>query len=554
MGFPALPQDIMLLICQELGGRQEFATLYNCSLTSRRLAGIAIEQLYSTIGTYIEDKHQATCLWRSIILSSLGATLYPYCAYIRALSLSGLIECLEDIRNDQPLRDFFFGGLMQDFLGTQGGDKGVRAHASRQQIQSRCVDSITKYIKNLADNNGSSVALTHLEATTLPREILPVWIRRLATLKVLQLQDGSILDGQAANVIAECCPRFAELICFHCSSDTAAEDMAAFFSALRPNSLRRFEMLSRNTLGDATLSALSSHAKSLRALNLRSLPSPLIKKLGLLSECTALESLIIEKEATATSEVDALSEEELAQVAAWIGKCKALRELNFAYVRDAMPILRHVLREPDIRLELLAIHEYVADFEFEEAAREEAAREAWRALGRQDKLTSLTIASQTSSPDGLMLELYPELADSICQLSNLTSLNLMQAWVTAPELVRLVAALPRLEALSFGGGLFTSSILQPLSTLRNLVSLSINAATAFRFEHLVDFAQSLDPVGNSGIRVDLLYQWSDYVLTAEEEEWLDTYFQKTLKGRIVISYPNEPFDPQGFDVGSDDSS
>lgn len=41
-----LPQDIMLLICQELGARREFATLYHCSIVSRRIASIAVEQLY----------------------------------------------------------------------------------------------------------------------------------------------------------------------------------------------------------------------------------------------------------------------------------------------------------------------------------------------------------------------------------------------------------------------------------------------------------------------------------------------------------------------------
>lgn len=35
-------------------------------------------------------------LWKSIILSSLGMTLYPYCRYIRSLDLRDLKELLED--------------------------------------------------------------------------------------------------------------------------------------------------------------------------------------------------------------------------------------------------------------------------------------------------------------------------------------------------------------------------------------------------------------------------------------------------------------------------
>lgn len=35
-------------------------------------------------------------LWKSIVLSSMDMTLYPYCHYIRALNLRDLKELLED--------------------------------------------------------------------------------------------------------------------------------------------------------------------------------------------------------------------------------------------------------------------------------------------------------------------------------------------------------------------------------------------------------------------------------------------------------------------------
>ena len=34
--------------------------------------------------------------WRSIILSAMGKTMYPYCSYLRALDLRDLNELLED--------------------------------------------------------------------------------------------------------------------------------------------------------------------------------------------------------------------------------------------------------------------------------------------------------------------------------------------------------------------------------------------------------------------------------------------------------------------------
>lgn len=485
---------------------------------------------------FIDDKHQAACLWRSIILSSLDATLYPYCAYIRALSLSSLAECLEDMRNHRQLRDFFFGGLMQDFVGCQDRNKALKDAASRNQIPIQCADSITKYIKNLADTNGSSVALTHLEASTFPPEILPVWICRLATLKSLQLQDGSILDVEIGNAIAESCPKFAELICLHCSSDTAAEDMAAFFRALRPATLQRFEVFSRNSLSAVTLASLINHSTSLRVLNLRSLQRSAVRSLGLLSRCTGLEKLLIERDATDRGGPDIFNEAELDQVATWISNCKRLRELNIAHVPEALTILKEVLCQPEIKLEQLAIHDF-------RSASKEVTKATWSALTRQDELVSLTIAAQDGLLDGLVLDSHPELVDAICQLTNLDVLNLMQVKASSHAILLFAMRLPRLKVLSFGGDLFYDDILGPLSRLHSLVSLSINALTFFSYEAFMRFAQSLDPLGNSGIRVDVLNQsYTDPLVPPKGSQGtqLEEYFVERLNGQLIVTYSADP--------------
>ncbi|TGJ88411.1 hypothetical protein E0Z10_g304 [Xylaria hypoxylon] len=559
MDRPTLPQDILLLICRELGALREFTTLYHCSTVSRRVASIAVEQLYGfVIGTpqhtplsdnihsilevndsFIFHTVQAVRLWRSIILSSLGATTYPYCAYIRALSLGSLVECLYDIRSDWTLRQFFFEGLMQDFLVLQGDNDSVKGTRSRPppfdnpRITSRCADSIIHYIKGLADSNGTTIALTHLEASVFPRDTLPTWFSRLGTLTSLQIQDGSVLGVETANAIAESCPNFAELTCFHCSSDTAAEDMAAFFLALRPNTLRRFEVHSRNNLGEVTLAALNTHAESLKVLDLRSLLASTVKSLHVLSQCTALERLLIEREATDRSGLDIFNEEELAKVTKWISSCEALQELSLNHVRDALPILKQVLQTPKIHLEQLVIQDYLS-------ASEEITTATWGALGQQDQLKLLTIASPYHSLDDLVLSRYPELTDSICHLPNLTTLNLMQTSVSSTEIRRIATALPRLEELSFGGGLVIDSILEPLSELSKLATLSINAVTAFTFDSLQNFAQRLHQAGNRNIRVELLNQWHEAKLTEREEMRLTEYFVDYLDGQIAISYPNDP--------------
>ncbi|KAI0541804.1 hypothetical protein GGR58DRAFT_387315 [Xylaria digitata] len=542
MGKPTLPQDIILLICSELGARREFTTLYRCSTVSSRVSSIAVEQLYGILGVQDSfDFHtvQAVRFWRSIILSSLGATVYPYCAYIRPLSLGSLIDCLYDIRSDLALRQFFLEGQMQDFLVLQGDNKPVRSTRSRPppfdipRFASKCTDSIIQYIKGLANSNGTSMALTHLEASASPPDTLLTWLSHLSNLRALQIQDGSVLGVEAARAIAECCPNFAELICFHCSGNTAAEDMAAFFLALRPNTLQRFEVHSQNNLSEVTLAALSTHAESLRVLDLRSLLASTVKSLHLLSQCTALEILLIEREATDRTGLDIFNEEELERVTKWIGGCKALQELSLNRVRDALPILKQVLQNPEIRLKQLSIQDY-------RPASEEITKAAWGALGQQDQLKLLTIGSPYGSVNDIALHRHPELTDSICRLFNLTTLNLMQASASSTEIHRIATALPRLEELSFGGGLVDDSILEPLGKLSKLTTLSINAVTAFTFENLLSFAQILYQAGNRNIRVELFGQWYEAKLTEGEEMRLTEYFVDHLNGQIAITYPNDP--------------
>ncbi|KAI0512726.1 hypothetical protein F5B22DRAFT_290920 [Xylaria bambusicola] len=554
MSKPVLPQDIMLLICEELGLRRQFGTLFNCSLVNHRTASIAVEQLYGILEVmdpFIFYTNQSIRLWRAIILSSLGATRFPYCAYMRALSLGSLVECLDDIRSDAAARQCFFEGPMQDFLVLQRGYESVKTTRKRlppldnPAITSKCAESIIQYAKQLADGDSTTMALTHLEASVFPRDILPTWLSCLGSLTSLQIQDGSVLGVEAAGAITAHCPNFSELTCFHCSSDTAAEDVAAFFLALRPNTLQRFEILSRNNLSGATLAALRTHAKSLRVLDLRSLPASTTKRIHILSECTALERLVIEKDTTDGSDLDIMTVTEMVQVAEWLRSCKALRELGLHHVRDALPILHHVLPTPEIRLETL----HIQDWHF---ASEEVTKATWEALGHQKRLKLLAIASQDQSTNDLVLSQNPELTDSICHLYTLTSLNLMQTYVSSDEISRIATALPGIEELSFGGELIDDSILEPLSKLSKLATLTVTAVTAFTFDNLLRFAERLYDVGNQGIKVELLNQWHEAKLTTDEEMRLNMYFADHLKGQIAISYPNDPDELHEADFSDSD--
>ncbi|KAH9899017.1 hypothetical protein F4778DRAFT_782613 [Xylariomycetidae sp. FL2044] len=543
MASSPLPQDIVLLICQELAAQQDFDTLYHCALASRRVASIALVELYS-IHEYSpaytgDNKAQQPRLWRSLILSSIGKTLLAYCAYVRHLSLGNLEELLEDIRWDKSARSFFFGGDMQDFIvirdnaPAKNTRKAPLPAIDLKPTMIKCAESITKFIKEIADKTETAVALQHLEGYYIPHDVLPTWISRLGTLQSLRIRDGSVLGVEAASAIAEYCPNFSDLTVYWYQSGTADEDMAAFFQTLPPNTLRNFRVISRNQIGEASLAALNAHSKSLRALDLSSLSKPAMEALNALPNCTELESLNIENYHYERADLSEFKNGVLKEVAAWISHCKNLRDLSFKHVQDALFILKEVLSSPDIHLTSLSLLDF-------QSGTEEESRSLWTALGKQDRLESLTLGLQDGTIDSLTLSQYPPLTDSICNLKNLTSLNLMQASVTPEEIRRFAKELPDLVEFSFSGEFVDDDIWEPLSSLTKLKLLSINAPSVFSLGETKHFAMKLDRSSNYGIRVDILNQMGEAKFPESQMKWLEDYFIDSLNGRVSISYPNDP--------------
>ena len=120
-----LPEDVLYLVFWELALREDFPTLYRCAVSSKALAPLALGHLYryrhhrrrihtdadsdSMHGQYPVNDEEAesapqqellvqkwSIMWRSIILSARGGTLYPYCRYLRSLELRDLQYLLED--------------------------------------------------------------------------------------------------------------------------------------------------------------------------------------------------------------------------------------------------------------------------------------------------------------------------------------------------------------------------------------------------------------------------------------------------------------------------
>ncbi|KAI1803109.1 hypothetical protein F4811DRAFT_554242 [Daldinia bambusicola] len=562
MDSSALPQEIFLLLCEELAARRDFGTLFNCALVSRRIASIALEQIYriqeySPVSTG-DTVYKSECLqlWRSIILSSVEKTVYPYCVYVRSLSLGNLEECLQDIIRDDFSREMFFEGPMKQFLVLRKGD-GRHAEADETEPPSidtkntmvKCADSITKCIKRLADDTGTAVSLAHLEGTSIPYDMLPTWISRIGTLTSLRIRDGSVLGVEAARAISECCPYFVDLTCFYCMSSsvtssyypldgypsqnsTADDDLAAFFRTLRPNSLRSFEVISQNSIGKNALTALNSHAASLRSLVLRNLTPQAMKALNSFPGCTSLEKLLIENDLYNLVDLSEYPDDMVNEVSAWICKCKSLRDLSFSHFIGSHPIIKDVLNSPDIRLTSLSIISIHSGTELEETA-------TWTALGLQEHVESLTLGRHEGTTN-FLIEARPRLVDSICQLKNMVSLNLKQVHLTEEVVERIAAALPNLSEFSFSGEPLEDNVLPHLSKIPKLKVLCINSPTRFSLEALYDFGCALMIPDRTGIKVEILNQLGEYKFLQSEYDQLQKHFIKHPKGRLEITYLRDP--------------
>lgn len=53
MAEPALPDDILHLLCEELASQEQFDTLFNCACASRTLAVPALTHLYRYVARHL---------------------------------------------------------------------------------------------------------------------------------------------------------------------------------------------------------------------------------------------------------------------------------------------------------------------------------------------------------------------------------------------------------------------------------------------------------------------------------------------------------------------
>lgn len=388
-----------------------------------------------------QQKHtvsQWTQQWRSIILSSLGKTLYPYCLYIRSLDLTNLEDLFDDNIFRSSMQNDFFAGDMAIFLRSHDTPVKRPNRTTRRKYQKLEIppilelvgESISKYVSDSAFQVGGVAALEELSGK-IPENVLSTWVSRLSRLQSITLWDGAILNKAAADAIRTNCPDFQMLNMWSCLGGRADAELAEFFVGLRTNSLRALQVNSRNDIAAESYLALNNHGQSLSELTLGDISPPGIKALSLLSGCVSLEILTL-RDATGTISLEATENDTFLEVVAWMKNCTELKHIRLERFVDGPSLLTSLCLEHRIRLKSLSLNHY----------RLASNQDLHRALAHQPGLESLELRADVEES---FAEDIDALVSSICTLKELNDLNLLEVSdnFKTSEVQRLAASLPK---------------------------------------------------------------------------------------------------------------
>ncbi|KAK5411053.1 hypothetical protein LTR06_005943 [Exophiala xenobiotica] len=535
-----LPDELLSMVCQELGYDGDFGSLYKCALSSKSFADPALRTMYQRhqFSPVFEQRDELellrreadldfatraaaqtrffrkwTVLWRSIVLSSLGddaqpLTYKPYCRYIQTLDFRNLSAMLDDYKFTKPIQTTFF-------------KKGLEAFwFPRKEFTRNAVDVI-------ATVNAIGEAVT--KKATLLEEIdghispgfLPRWISRSPKLSSMVLWRGDALAGGAGAAIAEECEHFRDLTLHEWLSPDADESFAKFLDELKPNTLDYFEMISYNNLGRLSFEALGRH-KSLRELALGNLNQEAVKSLNFLKGCTELQIVKLD-DLYGTVQLEESNNDVFLEVVQWLSSCRKLRDLSLKKFLDGPAILSRVLCSPNVKLTRLSLEAYTV--------RHTNAQLFHGALAEQKSLESVWLKGngEDTTPDDLSI-----MVQGLCALKNLKELVLKDVSdeFSGDHITTLAVSLPLLEDFWTSGGEVSEDILPALAGLKNLKNLTLYAMTQFSSTAIMEFLGSLDTETQRGFNLSLMASSQEYDLSDSEQELIREYIRASLEGRF----------------------
>ncbi|KIW19812.1 hypothetical protein PV08_00387 [Exophiala spinifera] len=533
-----LPDEILAMICAELGNDNDFGSLFSCALSSKSFADPALRTMYqrhqfspvfeqrddlvmqkevdfSTKAAEEKRLYQKwNLLWRSIISSSLDDTRWPtykpYCRYITTLDFRNLLAMVDDFKFTPQVQSQFFKKGLQKFWFPK--KEFARQTVDGVATVNAVGDALTAKTHLLEEINGH-VSQGHLSD----------WIALSPKLVSMVLWKGDALSNGAGKAIAQHCESFKSLTIHEWSSPDADIACSTFLNDLKPDTLEYFEMISFNTLGKLSFAALGRH-KSLRELSLSNLDKEAMLNLNALKECTELHTLKLDDN-LGNVQLQRLYNDVFLEVVNWLSSCRKLRDLSLKKFLDGPGILSRVLCSPNVHLTRLSLEGY--------NVRTTDSQLFHSALPEQQSLESIWLKGQgeyTTSDDLAIM------VQGLCGLKNLKELVLKDVSdeFTETHIATLALSLPHLEDLWTSGGEISEDILGILAGLDKLKNLTLYALTQFSSEAILDFLERLNPVTQKGFNLSLMAAHPDYDLTEAEQDLIREYIRANLDGRFDL--------------------
>lgn len=461
-------------------------------------------------------------LWRTIILSALGETSYPYCKHLRMLDLRDLGYLLEDDKFRQgKISKNFFSGPLERFNVTI--DAPVR-QSSRNRPKRLDTKRIIAAIGDVITEQSPLLeALTEPIIGGIFSTALLVWAPRLTHLRRLDLWDDSTLaDETIRNLLHTNCPQLDGL-CIYAASHDADHNLAAFISGMRPNTLAYFENISNCHLGLETALALNTHGKSLTTLRLF-LTEDGIKALGCLQQCTAVNTLAIDYSGP-PDDLKGTQNDVYLEITEWLRNCTALQDISISHMISAPDLIMPLLLNADIQLHKLQINSkeglmyLVKDHQ-----------DFHQSLGQKSSLRELLLRAD---PEGLGRDHIDTLMTSICSLSNLRLLNLTRIsdFFSNQHITVFAQHLEKLEDLYIGGYGITDGVWDSVARLKQLKSLTFSGLTSFTASGMLRFIEQLGD-GNRGLLLAVDNAEAESSLTPEEQDLVKDALADKVDGRF----------------------
>lgn len=470
-------------------------------------------------------------LWRTIILSALGKTTYPYCRHLRFLDLRDLGYLLDDDKFRGKVSQHFFEGPLERFHFTSKG-LGRITRLDRVKIISAIGDEITQQAPLLE-------AISEPTGFDVLSSALLNWIPRLEHLQRLDLFDGkAFADERIRNLLHAHCPNLEMLKIYRSSSPDADHALATFISGMPENRLIYFENHSDCGIGTETCLALNTQGKSLKQLKL-ALTEDGVLALGLLQGCTALRTLAISSDRVSV-DLKATQNDVYLEIVEWLNGCHLLKDVSFQNIASAPDLTIPILLNKDVVLEELDIN----------ATKEDALyvvkdhHDFHRALSEQPTIHRLHLHAD---PDPMSRDDIEILMNALCSLKGLRELRLTRIsdYFTDEHIILLAKHLPDLEEFTVGGYGISDAALSELGNLKMLKALTFGGVTTFTPDRLMDFIDQLG-AGNEGLVLSIDMADPDSAISEEEQELLRELIVAKADGRFEYQLLRGPFQKRRF--------